>query len=119
MKKNVHENSLRSYAEIPPQSVLKVALEILWQQRSGAKPTANTIARSLGIPASSVTGRLNDILHPEKGAGLVKVGDVIYMLAEYPSVKDALTGRPNSVWMLIPYIAETQAIPSGVQAQLF
>lgn len=122
MKKNVHKNSIRSYAELPTDSVLKVALEILRQQQGGGRPTANTIGRGLGIASSSVTGRLNDILKPEDqkgGGGYVKVGNVMYRLHELPSVKDAVTGKPNAVWVLIPFTTESAAITSGVQAQLF
>lgn len=75
----IHKNSIKSYRELPPDSVLEVARELLRQQRAGLKPTANTIGRSINKPSSSVTYRLE------------KTGNTI----------NPITNRPNAVWQLV------------------
>lgn len=100
MKTNVHRNSITSYRQLPPGSVMEVALAILAQQRDGLAPTANTIGRAIGKPAGSVTGRLDDIRNPKKGAGQIQINGIMYALHEYPAVKDPITGRANAVWKL-------------------
>jgi len=77
-----HDNSIKSYRDLPPDSVLEVAREIIRLQCAGYEPTANVIGRMIGKPASSVTGRIGDIRHPEKGNGCVVVDGVLYRLFE-------------------------------------
>ena len=116
----IHANSRKAYRELPPDSVLEVAREIIRLQSAGYEPTANVIGRMIGKPASTVTGRIGDIRHPEKGNGCVVVDGVLYRLYESGNTKDPQTGRTNAVWQLIP---ETPASPvrlpgNGVQIEM-
>lgn len=99
--RKTHSNSRLSYHTIPPESVLEVAREILRQQRAGLNPTANTVGRVIGKPASSVTGRVGDIRNPKKGNGRVMVDDTLYQITELDSVIDRFTGKPNAVLYLV------------------
>ena len=115
-----HANSLKSYRDLPPDSVMEVAREIIQLQCAGYEPTANVIGRMIGKPASSVTGRIGDIRHPEKGNGCVVVDGVLYRLFEAGNTINPVTKRPNAIWQLIP---EQPAAPvklpdNGVQIQM-
>lgn len=94
----IHKNSIKSYRELPPDSVLEVARELLRQQRAGLKPTANTIGRSINKPSSSVTGRINNIL--DNGQS-VQVDGITYRLEKTGNTIDPITNRPNAVWQLV------------------
>lgn len=114
MKTNVHRNSIDAYRQLPPRSVMQVALAILAQQRDGLAPTANTIGRAIGKPAGSVTGRLDDIRNPKKGAGQIQINGIMYALHECTAVKDPVSGRANAVWKLefVPAVQVTPATTS-------
>ena len=81
---------------------------------------STSTARKLDASSASVTGRIGDIRHPEKGNGCVVVDGVLYRLFEAGNTINPVTKRPNAIWQLIP---EQPAAPvklpdNGVQIQM-
>lgn len=65
MKTHVADTSLSTYADYKVRFGAQELDVLAYMERVGADVTINEVAQQLGIPASTISGRLNDLRHKD------------------------------------------------------